>query len=138
MTNLYPVILCGDSGTLLWPLSRKSFPKLFVKLGGNERMFHAAANRLSGTLDSANFQSPIVMTISDFRFIVVEQLQEIGIDPGAVIIEPSCQNSAPAVLAAAFHASSRDPYALVFIAQSDHVMTDPASFHAAISEGIIG
>ena len=136
MPNLYPVILCGGSGTRLWPLSRKSFPKQFVSLVGDETLYQASARRMTGSLNGADFQAPIIMTNSDFRFVVVEQLQEIGIDPGAVIIEPSARNTAPAVLAAALHAQAQDPDALVLIAPSDHVMSDPASFHAAIDAGL--
>ncbi len=136
MPKLFPVILCGGSGTRLWPLSRKSFPKQFVKLVGEETLYQASANRLTGTLEGAEFQPPIIMTNSDFRFIVVEQLQEIGIDPGAVIIEPSSRNTAPAVLAAAKHAVTEDPDAMVLIAPSDHVMNEPASFRQAVEKGI--
>lgn len=136
MPNIYPVILCGGSGTRLWPLSRKSFPKQFVNLVGEETLYQASARRLAGSLGAADFQAPIIMTNSDFRFVVVEQLQEIGIDPGAVIIEPSARNTAPAVLAASLHTQAQDPDALVLIAPSDHVMTDPDSFHAAVGQGI--
>lgn len=136
MPNLYPVILCGGSGTRLWPLSRKSFPKQFVNLVGENTLYQASARRLTGSLKGADFQPPIIMTNSDFRFVVVEQLQEMGIDPGAVIIEPSARNTAPAVLAAALHAQSQDADALVLIAPSDHVMTDPESFHAALDEAV--
>ena len=105
MTNLYPVILAGGSGTRLWPLSRKSLPKQFVKLVGDETLYQASAKRLTGAVGGASFQSPVIMTNSDFRFVVVEQLQEIGIDPGALMIEPMGRNTAPAVLAAAFQRS---------------------------------
>ncbi|MDG2341329.1 MAG: mannose-1-phosphate guanylyltransferase/mannose-6-phosphate isomerase, partial [Paracoccaceae bacterium] len=136
MPNLYPVILCGGSGTRLWPLSRKSFPKQFVNLVGDDTLYQASARRLSGSLVGADFQAPVIMTNSDFRFIVTEQLQAIGIDPGAVIIEPSSRNTAPAVLAAALHVSANDPDALILIAPSDHVMGAPKKFHTAITEGI--
>jgi len=92
-----PVILCGGSGTRLWPLSRKSYPKQFVPLVGEQTLFQSSALRMAG----AEFAAPIVITNSDFRFIVVEQLQEVGIDPGAILIEPEGRNTAPAVLASA-------------------------------------
>ncbi|MDG1737470.1 MAG: mannose-1-phosphate guanylyltransferase/mannose-6-phosphate isomerase [Paracoccaceae bacterium] len=136
MPKLFPVILCGGSGTRLWPLSRKSFPKQFVKLVGEETLYQASASRLTGTLAGAEFQPPVIMTNADFRFIVVEQLQDIGIDPGAVIIEPSSRNTGPAVLAAAKHAAKEDPDAMVLIAPSDHVMNEPASFRKAVERGI--
>jgi len=136
MSDLYPVILCGGSGTRLWPLSRKSFPKQFVKLVGEETLYQASVNRLSGQIGNISLQPPVIMTNSDFRFIVVEQAQEIGIDPGAVLIEPSGRNTAPAVLAAAVHIASKDPDALMLVAPSDHVMTEVDSFHAAIAQGV--
>ena len=92
-----PVVLCGGSGTRLWPLSRKSYPKQFVPLTGEVTLFQATAQRLS----SKEFKAPLILTNSDFRFIVTEQLSELGIDPGAVIIEPEGRNTAPAILAAA-------------------------------------
>ena len=136
MTNLYPVILCGGSGTRLWPLSRKSFPKQFVKLVGEETLYQASAKRLTGSTGNASFQAPVIMTNSDYRFVVVEQLQEIGIDPGAVLIEPKGHNTAPAVLAAALHIAASDPDAMMLVAPSDHVMRDVDSFHAAVAEGV--
>ena len=91
-----PVILCGGSGTRLWPVSRKSFPKQFVPLTGRQSLFAASALRLVGP----DFAAPLVVTGSDFRFIVAEQMLEAGVDPGAVLIEPDARNTAPAVLAA--------------------------------------
>ncbi|WP_297540245.1 sugar phosphate nucleotidyltransferase, partial [Roseovarius sp.] len=74
-----PVLLCGGSGTRLWPLSRKSYPKQFVALLGDVTLFQASAQRLSGP----DFAAPMVLTNADFRFIVGEQLDDIGITPGA-------------------------------------------------------
>ena len=79
-----PVILCGGSGTRLWPLSRKSYPKQFVPLIGETTLFQASAQRVRGP----GFSAPMVLTNSDFRFIVTEQLAAVGIDPGPVLIEP--------------------------------------------------
>ncbi|MCR8725713.1 mannose-1-phosphate guanylyltransferase/mannose-6-phosphate isomerase [Frigidibacter sp. ROC022] len=127
-----PVLLCGGSGTRLWPLSRKGFPKQFVPLVGDETLFQASARRLAGTM----FAPPTVVTGSDYRFIVTQQLAAIGIDPGAVMIEPSGRNTGPAVLAAALHLAASDPDAVLLIAPSDHVMTDADSFRSAIAAGI--
>jgi mannose-1-phosphate guanylyltransferase / mannose-6-phosphate isomerase len=127
-----PVILCGGSGTRLWPLSRKSYPKQFVPLVGEETLFQASAKRLSGP----QFGSPIVLTGSDFRFIVTEQLTSIGIDPGAILIEPMARNTAPAILAAALYLCERDPDAIMLVAPSDHVVPDTAAFHAAVARGL--
>jgi len=129
---LYPVLLCGGSGTRLWPLSRKSFPKQFAKLGDGDTLFQAAAHRLVGP----DVMPPVVITSSDFRFIVTEQLAEAGIDPGPILIEPSPRNTAPAILAAVLHLEAIDPEALVLVMPSDQVMPDKAAFGAAVRAGI--
>ena len=128
---IHPVLLCGGSGTRLWPLSRKSFPKQFAKLIGDDSLFQASARRLAGD----GFAAPVVITGSDYRFIVTEQLLAAGIDPGAVLIEPQGRNTAPAVLAAALHLSASDPKALMLVAPSDHVVPDAAAFRAAVRAG---
>ena len=127
-----PILLCGGSGTRLWPLSRKSYPKQFVPLVGQETLFQGSARRTH----AAGFAPPVVVTGSDFRFIVVEQLQEAGIDPGAVLIEPSARNTAPAVLAAVAHVWRQNPDALVLVAPADQVVPDAAAFRAAVQAGV--
>ncbi|OUD10535.1 mannose-1-phosphate guanylyltransferase/mannose-6-phosphate isomerase [Marivivens niveibacter] len=129
---IHPVILCGGSGTRLWPLSRQSYPKQFVPLVGEETLFQASARRLSGR----DFAAPLILTGSDFRFIVVEQLQSIGIDPGAILIEPEGRNTAPAILAAAMYLAKSDPDAVMLVAPSDHVLPDTEAFHDAVQQGL--
>lgn len=131
VSQITPVLLCGGSGTRLWPLSRKSYPKQFVPLVGETTLFQASAQRLAG----ADFQAPMVLTNADFRFIVTEQLAAVGIDPGAVLIEPAGRNTAPAVLAAALWLNQKDPEALMLVAPSDHVVPDAAAFRAAVAVG---
>ncbi|MDO5528938.1 MAG: mannose-1-phosphate guanylyltransferase/mannose-6-phosphate isomerase [Paracoccus sp. (in: a-proteobacteria)] len=128
---IVPVILCGGSGTRLWPLSRKSYPKQFAQILGGQTLFQAAAQRF----DAPEFAAPLVVTGSDFRFIVTEQLAEIGAEPGAVIIEPTPRNTAPAVLASAFYLLAREPDAMMLVAPSDHAIADPAAFRAAVLRG---
>ncbi|MCA0849979.1 mannose-1-phosphate guanylyltransferase/mannose-6-phosphate isomerase [Salipiger thiooxidans] len=134
--SITPVLLCGGSGTRLWPLSRKSYPKQFVPLMGEETLFQSSAKRLSGTGDALAFQPPLVLTNSDFRFIVTEQLMGIGLDPGAILIEPEGRNTAPAILAAALHVAANDPDAVMLVAPSDHVVPDAEAFHAAVAQGL--
>ena len=129
---IYPVILCGGAGTRLWPLSRKGFPKQFAQLVGDQSLFQASAARLSG----AGFAPPVVVTGSDFRFVVTEQLLTQGIDPGAILIEPDARNTAPAVLAAALHIAAIDPAALLLVAPSDHVVADAVAFRAAVQSAV--
>ena len=126
-----PVLLCGGSGTRLWPLSRKSYPKQFSPLIGDTSLFQASAARLAGD----GFAAPLILTNSDFRFIVTEQLSEAGIDPAAILIEPEGRNTAPAVLAAALWLAKSDPDALMLVAPSDHVVPDAPAFRAAVAAG---
>ncbi|MEM9138206.1 MAG: mannose-1-phosphate guanylyltransferase/mannose-6-phosphate isomerase [Pseudomonadota bacterium] len=126
-----PVLLCGGSGTRLWPLSRASYPKQFAPLTGEETLFQASALRLSGD----GFGAPLVVTGSDFRFIVAEQLMGVGQDPAAILIEPQGRNTAPAVLAAALHLAAKDPDGMMLVAPSDHVVPDAAAFRAAVARG---
>ena len=132
MTKITPVLLCGGSGTRLWPLSRKSYPKQFARLTGDASLFQQAATRLSGP----GYNRPLILTNSDFRFIVVEQLAAAQIDPGAILIEPQGRNTAPAILAAVLHVFATDPDGLVLIAPSDHVVPDAAAFRAAVAAAI--
>ena len=127
-----PVILCGGSGTRLWPLSRSSYPKQFSRLLGDKTLFQGSAQRLTGKL----FDKPVVVTNSDFRFIVAEQLQQVGIDPGAIILEPIGRNTAPAVLATAIYLLKKDPQVTMLIAPSDHIIPDTAAFQAAVKVGM--
>ena len=86
-----PVILCGGSGTRLWPLSRKGYPKQFTALAGpGQSLFQAAAARLQGP----GFAPPLVVTGPAFRFIATDQLDEIGLQDATVLIEPAARNTA--------------------------------------------
>lgn len=127
--QIHPVLLCGGSGTRLWPLSRKAFPKQFTRLTGDESLFQHSARRLSGP----GFAPPMVVTAADFRFVVVEQLAAVQIAPAAILIEPEARNTAPAILTAALSLAARDPGALMLIAPSDHVIPDDARFRAAVA-----
>ena len=135
MSKIYPVLLAGGSGTRLWPLSRKSYPKQFSKLIGEMTLFQSSAQRLTSS-DILEFASHITLTNSDYRFIIGEQLQEVGIDPGPILIEPEAKNTAAAILAASIFTHSKDENAVLLVAPSDHVMPDTYDFHAAIKVGL--
>lgn len=124
-----PVLLAGGSGTRLWPLSRKSYPKQFSRLIGDVSLFQASARRLVGD----GFCAPIVVTGDDFRFIVTEQLASVEVAPSAVLIEPSARNTAPAIVAATLLVAQRDPHELILIAPADHVIPDVAAFRGAVT-----
>ncbi|WP_299948972.1 mannose-1-phosphate guanylyltransferase/mannose-6-phosphate isomerase [uncultured Ruegeria sp.] len=135
MSTIYPVILCGGSGTRLWPLSRKSYPKQFVPLIGETSLLQQCADRLRGPA-GAPYAEPMILTNEAFRFVVPEQLMAVGVNPGPILIEPEGRNTAPAVLAAALHLSSSDPDATMLVAASDHVIPDTPAFHVAVAEGV--
>ncbi|AWN48500.1 mannose-1-phosphate guanylyltransferase/mannose-6-phosphate isomerase [Methylobacterium terrae] len=125
---IHPIILCGGSGTRLWPASRESFPKQFIPLAEPDRSsFQATAARLG---DAAIFERPAVITANDARFLVAEQLAQAGIKAD-ILLEPCRRDSAPAVAVAALHAASRDPEALVLILPADHAVGDDAAFARA-------
>ena len=136
MSKVYPVLLAGGSGTRLWPLSRKSYPKQFSKLIGERTMFQNSAQRLTSS-NILEFAPHITLTNSDFRFIIGEQLQSIGIDPGPILIEPEAKNTAAAVLAASIFAYTKEKNAILIVAPSDHIIPDAEKFHEAIKVGLI-
>ena len=135
MLKISPVLLAGGSGTRLWPLSRKSYPKQFADLVGEKTLFQSSAERLTSS-DIIEFTPHITLTNSDFRFIIGEQLQEIGIDPGPILIEPETKNTAAAILAASIFVHAKDKDAVLLVAPSDHVIPDTDALHDAIKVGL--
>lgn len=99
---------------------------------GRESLFQASARRLIG----ADYAAPLVVTANDFRFIVTEQLAGMGIQPGAVLIEPAGRDTAPAVLAAALHLAGTDPEGMMLVAPSDHVIPDTGIFNATVTAAL--
>ncbi|MDZ7709420.1 MAG: mannose-1-phosphate guanylyltransferase/mannose-6-phosphate isomerase [Roseovarius sp.] len=130
--DIHPLLLCGGSGTRLWPLSRKSYPKQFTRLTGEESLFQASARRLSG----AGFAAPAIITASDYRFVVTEQLAGVEIAAAATLIEPEGRNTAPAILAGVLDLDARAPGALMLVAPSDHVIPDAETFRAAVMAAV--
>ena len=135
MTKIYPVLLAGGLGTRLWPLSRKSYPKQFSNLIGENTLFQSSAQRLTSS-ETLEFAPHITLTNSDYRFIVGEQLHEVGIDPGPILIEPEAKNTAAAILSAGIFAHAKDENAVLLVAPSDHVIPGTEDFHAAIKVGL--
>jgi len=126
--SIYPFILSGGSGTRLWPLSRKSYPKQFLNLTGERSLLQQTVQRLSGP----DFHAPSVLANNDHRFIIAEQLQQIGVAPKAIILEPVGRNTAPAALVAALQAEKTDENAVVLLLPSDHVIGDGDRFRKTI------
>src|SRR5947209_15317630 len=123
---LIPVLMCGGAGTRLWPVSRESMPKQFVPLVGDRSTFQQTLERVTDSM----FARPIVITNADFRFIVAEQLRELGIEAD-IVLEPARRDSGPAVAVAAALAGKRDPAAVVLVLAADHIVRKPQAFRAA-------
>ena len=128
--RLIPVVMCGGAGTRLWPVSRESMPKQFVPLVDERSTFQQVLGRIA---DVQLFERPIIITNSDFRFIVAEQLRECDIEAD-IVLEPMRRDSAMAVAVAAALARERDPEAVVLILAADHVVRDVAAFKSACRE----
>lgn len=132
-----PVIMAGGSGTRLWPLSRSGFPKQFLVLSGNTSLFQQAAARLQGLAGPGlDVAPPLVVGNEEHRFLVLDQLRELKVDPAAVLLEPLGRNTAPALTLAALQAlgSGFDPVLVVI--SSDQTVTDEAAFNTAMHRAV--
>jgi mannose-1-phosphate guanylyltransferase/mannose-6-phosphate isomerase len=124
MTKVQPAIMCGGSGTRVWPESRESLPKQFIPLIGDRSTFQSIVSLVG---DRSVFESPVVITNFDYRFRVAEQLKEIDAE-ATILLEPERRDSAAAVGAAAAWAAARDPETVVAVLAADHVFEDGAKF----------
>lgn len=125
-TLIIPAIMCGGSGTRLWPASRESLPKQFIELVGDRSTFQTAAERVTGAV----FDRPVVVAASDVRFIAAEQLAGVGVEAD-IVLEPMRRDSGPAVAVAALQAVRRRSDAVVLVIAADHVIDDTHAFVAA-------
>jgi mannose-1-phosphate guanylyltransferase/mannose-6-phosphate isomerase len=131
---IQPVVLCGGSGTRLWPSSRAAYPKQFAPLIGSESPYQVTLRRFSGP----GFGAPLVMTGDAFRFLATDEAAAIGLDDARVVIEPEGRDTAPAILTAALILAEGtdapgDPGTLMLVAPSDHMIGDLDAFHEAVS-----
>ncbi|KFN45727.1 mannose-1-phosphate guanylyltransferase/mannose-6-phosphate isomerase [Arenimonas metalli] len=129
MPQIIPVLLSGGSGTRLWPLSRETHPKQFQPLVGEQSLLQATWRRLAGMPGAA---APIVVANEEHRFMVAEQLRQLGVTPAALLLEPVGRNTAPAIAAAAMQAQAGGADPLLLVLPSDHVIRDEAGFRAAV------
>ncbi len=125
---IFPCILSGGVGSRLWPLSRKDRPKQFLPLFGGESLFQKTCKRVS----SPGFGSPIVIGNNGHRFLIGEQLAELGLDAQAILLEPVGRNTAPPALMAAMTAAETDPEAQVLLLPSDHIIGKEQVFLDAV------
>ncbi len=126
---IIPVILAGGSGTRLWPLSRQHYPKQLLKLFGDKTMLQQTLLRLTGLSDLA---APIVVCNVEHRFMVAEQLHEIGLTDSAIILEPLARNTAPALALAALHARDKATNPTLLVLSADHMIRDVEQFQRAV------
>jgi mannose-1-phosphate guanylyltransferase/mannose-1-phosphate guanylyltransferase/mannose-6-phosphate isomerase len=130
-STIVPVILCGGSGTRLWPLSRRSYPKQFSPLVAGGSLFRQTLARVA----RPGYAPPLVLTASEFRFTVADQLAEAGVAPARIVIEPEARNTAPAVCLAALLVAGAAPEALMLVLPSDHLIRDADAFRWAVEAG---
>jgi len=129
--SVVPVIMSGGSGTRLWPLSRKSYPKQLLPLtGGKYSMLQETALRVK------EFGAPIIVANEDHRFLVAEQLQQIGTVTADILLEPMGKNTAPAIALAAFAAMKKNDQSIMVVLPADHLITDKKTFHMALKQAI--
>lgn len=127
---IFPCILSGGIGSRLWPLSRKDRPKQFLPIFNGESLFQKTCKRVRGT----GFDAPIVIGNNDHRFLMGEQLAEIGVEPAAILLEPMGRNTAAPAAMAAIIAAEQDPDALVLLLPSDHLIGREDVFLKAIED----
>ena len=130
--RIVPLIMCGGAGTRLWPASREVHPKQFLRLFGKHSTFQDTLARVS---DRGLFERPIVITNAAYRFMVLEQLSEIGLEAD-ILLEPARRDSGPAIAAGAAFAQGRDEDAIVLALAADHVVRDTPAFVAACRQGL--
>src|SRR5665213_2065113 len=131
--RIVPLIMCGGAGTRLWPASREVRPKQFLPLFGVRSTFQDTLSRLS---DATLFERSIVITNTAYRFMVLEQLAEIGLEAD-ILLEPMRRDSGPAIAAGAAFAQTRDKEAIVLALAADHVVLDTDAFVAACRQGLV-
>ena len=137
VTTAVPVILCGGSGTRLWPLSRTGFPKQFLCLTGNESLFQQAAKRLSGLANNAiDVAAALIVAGEEHRFLASEQLRESGIELGQALLEPIGRNTAPALTMAALAALASGDDPILVVTPADQTIADCTAFTTAVRHAI--
>ena len=134
--NLVPIILSGGIGSRLWPLSRSSFPKQFLRIDEDSKntLLQETYIRLKGL---KNLNNPIIVCNEEQRFIAAEQMRQIKVEPIKILLEPFCKNTAPAITLATLIASEIENDPVLLILSADHKIKNPENFKKAIEEGLI-
>ena len=131
--QIHPIILSGGAGTRLWPLSRASYPKQLLKLVSDRTLLQETAMR---GLADVGFAAPVVVCNAEHRFLVADQLEEVGVKPQALLLEPLARNTGPAIATAALWLLRQDPDAVMLVQPSDHVIASLPAFHHAVMQGM--
>jgi mannose-1-phosphate guanylyltransferase len=131
-TTISPVIMCGGSGTRLWPLSRALFPKQFLPLVNDTSMLQDTLKRLPH-----NCSDPVFICNEEHRFLVAEQVRQLSLSQGTILLEPEGRNTAPAVALAALNALKDDDDALLLVLAADHVIKNTESFQNVVSQASV-
>lgn len=132
--SIVPVILSGGSGTRLWPVSRKLYPKQFIPLRQQRSLFQDTIKRIMGLKNAV--QPPIIVCNEEYRFMAAEQLRLEAVKDAEILVEPVGRNTAPAIAIAAYHALQRDPDAVIVVLPADHVIQDQQAFSDALETAI--
>lgn len=139
-SKVIPVILCGGSGTRLWPLSRSGFPKQFLALSENNSqhsLFQAALSRAQLAIGSqAHFLPALIVTNEEHRFLVLDQLRELKNIQATLLLEPVARNTAPALTLAALYAQAQDDDPILLITPADQTITNPIAFEQAMQSAL--
>ena len=130
-SKVVPIILCGGSGTRLWPMSRKLLPKQFLPLITDRSMLQETALRAAALPGSSR---PYIVCSEEHRFLAAEQLREVDIAPAKILLEPVARNTAPALAAAAMAVAEIDPAAVMLVLPADHLIADIGKFGEAVTE----
>lgn len=131
--NIYPVILSGGSGTRLWPLSRELYPKQLLALVEEGTMLQETVQRLNGL---ASGKEPVIVCNEEHRFLVAEQMRQLGKSPSSIMLEPLGRNTAPALTLAALSLLKDGEDGVMLVMPADHVIQDPAAFRSAAMQGM--
>jgi len=130
--TISPVIMCGGSGTRLWPLSRALFPKQFLPLVNDTSMLQDTLKRLPN-----NCSDPVFICNEEHRFLVAEQVRQLSLSQGTILLEPEGRNTAPAVALAALNALKKDEDAILLVLAADHVIKNTEAFHQVVSQASV-
>ena len=135
--SITPVILCGGSGTRLWPLSRSGFPKQFLVLSGTTSLFQQAVERVNGlTADDIVVGETLLVSNEEHRFLILDQLREISTVSAQVLLEPVGRNTAPALTLAALQAIEADADAILVVTPADQTISDNKAFTRALQNSV--